>query len=92
MRGLIDAPAAHMPENGRERLVTVAQLSVQRGEVLRESFAQPLFVVVAPADRLSPPLMRELMRQKELGYPEKLVGSLCHTNGVSGRGWFSTAK
>ena len=61
--------STHMAEHGRERLVTVVMLRVQRGEVLRESFAQPLLVIVAPADRLSPPLMRELMRQEELGEP-----------------------
>ncbi len=41
-------------------------LRVQRGEVLCKAFAQPLFVVVAPADRLSPPLVRDLMRREEI--------------------------
>ena len=42
-------------------------LRVQRGEVLREPLAEPLLVVVAPADRLSPPLVRELVRDEEVG-------------------------
>ena len=49
-----------------EHLVAALVLRVQRGEVLREAFAQPLLVVVAPADRLSPPLVRELVREEEL--------------------------
>src|SRR5207249_1239780 len=36
-------------------------------EVLREPFADPLLVIIPPADRLAPPLMRELVREKELG-------------------------
>src|SRR6185503_16396656 len=42
-------------------------LRVQRGEVLCEAFAEPLFVIVLPADGLPPPLMRELVGEKELG-------------------------
>ena len=40
-------------------------LRVERGEVLREPLADPLLVVVLPADRLSPPLMSELVREKK---------------------------
>jgi len=45
-------------------LVAALALSVHGGEVLREAFADPLFVVVAPADRLSPPLVRKLVRDQ----------------------------
>ena len=51
----------------RERLVAALLLRVQRREVLREALAQPLLVVVAPADRLSPPLVRELVGDEEIG-------------------------
>ena len=42
-------------------------LRVERREVLREAFAEPLLVVVLPADRLAPPLVRQLVREEELG-------------------------
>ena len=48
-------------------VVAALVLRVQRGEVLREAFAEPLLVVVAPADRLAPPLVRELVREEEFG-------------------------
>ena len=41
-------------------------LRVERREVLREAFAQPLLVIVPPADRLAPPLVRELVREEEV--------------------------
>src|SRR5206468_5701051 len=65
--GLIHAPPAHLPQHRREHVVSALALRVHRGEVLREAFAQPLLVIVPPADRLSPPLMRELVRDEEVG-------------------------
>ena len=59
----------HLPQlaqHGREHLVAALVLRVQRREVLREAFAEPLFVVVPPADRLAPPLVRELVREEEI--------------------------
>ena len=35
--------------------------------LLREPFADPLLVVIPPADRLAPPLMRQLVGDEELG-------------------------
>ena len=48
-------------------VVAALLLRVERGEVLREPLAEPLLVVVAPADRLAPPLVRELVGEEELG-------------------------
>src|SRR4051794_9089556 len=58
---LVDRPAAHLPQHRREHLVAALALRVERREVLREAFADPLLVIVAPADGLAPPLMRELV-------------------------------
>ena len=68
LRG-VDRPLAHLPHDRAEGLIAAMVLRVQRREILGETFAQPLFVIVAPADRLSPPLMRHFMGKKELGIP-----------------------
>ena len=60
-------PAAELPQHVDERRVAARLLRVERGEVLREPFAEPLLVVVLPADRLAPPLVRELVGEEELG-------------------------
>src|SRR5207245_3473418 len=52
--------------HGCEHLVATLALCVHRGEVLREALADPLLVVVPPADRLPPPLVRELVREEEI--------------------------
>ncbi len=44
-------------------------LGIEAGEELREAFAQPLLVIVLPADRLSPPLMRKLVGEEEFREP-----------------------
>ena len=61
-----DAPAAELAKHRSRRGIAVGALRVQRGEILREPLADPLLVVVLPADRLSPPLVRELVREEEL--------------------------
>ena len=58
-------PAAELPQHVHEGAVAARLLRVERREVLREAFTQPLLVVVLPSDRLSPPLVRELVGQKE---------------------------
>ena len=63
----VDAPLAQLLQHRDERVLAFLVLRVQRGEVLREALAEPLLVVVAPADRLSPPLMGELVREEEIG-------------------------
>jgi hypothetical protein len=42
-------------------------MRIERREVLREALAEPLLVIVSPPDRLSPPLVGELVREKEVG-------------------------
>ena len=64
---LVERPPPELPEHLHELLFTVAVLCVQRGEILRKPFAQPLLVVVLPADGLAPPLMCDLMSEKEVG-------------------------
>ena len=60
-------------------------LRVERGEILREPLADPLLVIVLPADRLAPPLMRESgARDRTAGNPSKFTGSLRHAIGVLG--------
>ena len=49
-----------------ERALAASLLCVERREILREAFAQPLFVIVLPSNGLPPPLVRELVRQEEL--------------------------
>ena len=44
---------------------TAIRSRVKRREILRESLAQPLLVIVLPADSLAPPLVRDLVREKE---------------------------
>ena len=75
--GLVDRPLPHLPHDAPEHRIDArgcgiaaachaAPLGVQRGEVLREPFAQPLLVIRAPADRLTPPLVGELVREEEV--------------------------
>ena len=67
-------------------------LGIERREVLREPLAQPLLVVIAPADRLAPPLVRHFVRQEELGEPFEVRRIVRQRSGVFGSGWFSAAK
>src|SRR6478609_4770730 len=60
------APSAELPQHVGECFLSPGLLRVQRREVLREARAQPLLVIVLAADGLAPPLMRELVREKEL--------------------------
>src|SRR5260370_21058634 len=64
--GVVHAPLPQLTQHGREHLVAPLLLRIERSEVLREPFAQPLFVVIAPADRLPPPLVRDLVREEEI--------------------------
>ena len=59
-------PLPELPEHVLEDALAACVARVQRGEVLREALAQPLLVVVAPADRLAPPLVGELVGEEEL--------------------------
>ena len=65
--GILHRPAAELAQHVAERVLAAPLLRVERGEVLREAFAQPLLVIVLPAHRLAEPLMRELVREEELG-------------------------
>ena len=65
--GILDRPLAELAEDLAERRLAALLFRVERGEVLREAFAQPLLVIVLPADRLPEPLVRELVRHEELG-------------------------
>src|SRR5688572_23084356 len=68
-RPLIGAPkrpACHLGDHLPEDPFLFHVLRVHRREVLGEPLADPLLVVVLPTDRLSPPLMRGLVSQKEL--------------------------
>src|SRR5581483_11189075 len=64
---LLHAPPPELAQEGREGLVAAAVARVERREVLREPLAQPLLVVVAPADGLPPPLVGDFVREEELG-------------------------
>ena len=61
-----DRPAPELPQHVDEDTIASRLLRVQRGEVLREAFTDPLLVIVLPADRLAPPLVRELVGEEEL--------------------------
>ena len=63
---LVDAPLTELSQDGDEHVVAALVLCVHRREVLREALADPLLMVVPPADRLAPPLVRELVREEEL--------------------------
>src|SRR5215467_12066111 len=65
--GLAHRPAAHMTQDALKHRIAALMLCVEGREVLRKSLAQPLLVVVAPAHRLSEPLMRQLVRDEEVG-------------------------
>src|SRR5262245_17547842 len=65
--GIFERPLAELAQDVAERAFTAPLLRIQRRQVLREAFAQPLLVIVLPADRLPEPLMRELVRHEELG-------------------------
>src|SRR4030095_7323601 len=67
LSALVDRPLPHLPHHRRKDVVAALALRVERGEVLREAFADPLLVVVAPADRLAPPLVGELVSDEEIG-------------------------
>jgi hypothetical protein len=67
-------------------------LRVERREVLREAFTQPLLVVVLPPDRLSPPLVRELVGQKNSGKFSNDAGSLRHAAFPIDSGFLISAK
>ena len=92
LRRHVDGPSPHLPQHGRERLGAALALGVERGEVLREALAEPLLVIVLPADRLAPPLVRELVREEERRKPSNATGSLRQMNGVVGSGWLRIAK
>src|SRR4029079_19298561 len=64
---VVHAPLEQLAQHGREDVVALLLLRVERREVLREAFAEPLLVVVAPTDRLAPPLVRELVGEEEVG-------------------------
>jgi hypothetical protein len=64
---VVHAPLAQLPQHGGKNVVALLLLRVERREVLREALAEPLLVVVAPADRLPPPLVRELVGEEEVG-------------------------
>ena len=51
----------------RKTSFAAALAAVERGEVLREPFTQPLLVKVLPAHGLAPPLMCDFVGQKKLG-------------------------
>src|SRR5437764_515561 len=61
---IVHRPLPHVFQDRRERVVALLVLRVERGEVLREALAQPLLVIVAPANSLAPPLVRHLMRDE----------------------------
>jgi hypothetical protein len=65
LRRHFDGPPSHLLDHAGELIRPALALGVQRGEVLREAFADPLLVVILPADRLPPPLVRDFMRQEE---------------------------
>jgi hypothetical protein len=68
-------------------------LRVERGEILRESFAQPLLVIIAPADRLAPPLVRQLVGEEEIVVAlERRRIVAARSDSTSGSGWLSAAK
>ena len=62
----VHGPTAHLSNDAAEYVVAAEFLRVERGKVLREPLAEPLLVVVAPADRLPPPLVRDFVRQEKL--------------------------
>ena len=90
---LIHRPAPELAQHVAERLLAAPFLRVERRKILREALAQPLLVIVLPADRLAPPLMRDLVRDVELGEVVERPPDRCGTsNGVIGSGLLSTAK
>ena len=71
---LVHGPAAKLPQDVAERVLAAPLAGEERREVLREAFAQPLLVVVLPAHGLPQPLMRELVREEELGEVVEVAG------------------
>src|SRR5581483_9746924 len=63
---LVHRPAAKLAHDAVERVLAADVFRVESGEILREALADPLLVVVAPADGLPPPLVRYLVRDEEL--------------------------
>src|SRR5687767_7076170 len=59
-------PLPELAQHVQEDALAAGIARIQRGEVLREALAEPLLVVVAPADRLAPPLVRDLVGEEEL--------------------------
>src|SRR5207249_1828145 len=62
---LLHSPLAKLAKHARKAVVAPKVLGVERGEVLREALADPLLMIVAPSDRLTPPLVSELVRDEE---------------------------
>ena len=65
--GFRERPAPELPQHVQEHAVAPRLLRPERREVLREALAEPLLVVVLPADGLSPPLVRQLVGDEEVG-------------------------
>ena len=63
--GVSQRPSPHPLDDVLEDVGPLVVLRVEGREVLRQPLAQPLLVVVLPADRLSPPLMRDLVSEEE---------------------------
>src|SRR4029450_1955834 len=59
-------PPPELPQHVEEDAIAAGALRIERGEVLREAFANPLLVVVLPADCLAPPLVSQFVREEEL--------------------------
>ncbi len=74
LRRRVDTGAPHLPQHRRKHVRVERLLGVERREVLCEPLAQPLLVIVLPAYRLAPPLMRQFVREIELGKLSKFTG------------------
>jgi hypothetical protein len=61
----VERPSRHLSNNRIEHVFALQLFGVERREILREAFTQPLLVIILPADGLSPPLMRGLVRQEK---------------------------
>src|SRR5687767_10832186 len=70
MAGQVQRRLAHLLKEPTFGFRAAVVAGIERGEVLREALTEPLFVIVLPADRLAPPLMGRLMRQKK----ERMTG------------------
>src|SRR5262245_39137772 len=63
-----------MAQDADKHAVAALMLRVEGGKVLREALAQPLLVVVAPANGLAEPLMRDFVRDEEVWKPVERRG------------------